>query len=85
MIIFMLFPEVSEIITIISSIHPVSGLGSFHFQGIIDFYFIFVQKMALLGQFLKNCEHDYFHFFSEVLGIITIILSYHPVLGPDSF
>ena len=26
-----------------------------------------------------------FIFFSKVLGIITIILSYHPVLGPDLF
>ena len=39
-------------------------LASFQFQGIMDgFFAIFVQKMALLGQFLKNCEHGYLHIF----------------------
>ena len=63
MIIFMLFPEILEIITIILGYHPVLGLGSFKFQGIIDFFSFFFKRMALLGQFLKNSEHDYFHIF----------------------
>ena len=44
MIIFLLFPELLEIITIILGYHPVLGLGSFQFKGIMDFFFFFFQK-----------------------------------------
>ena len=63
MIIFMLFPQMLEIIKIILGYHPVLGLGLFQFQRIIDFFHFFFKRMALLGQFLKNSEHDYFHIF----------------------
>ena len=44
MIIFMLFPEMLEIIKIVLGYHPVLGLGSFQVQGIIDFFSFFFQK-----------------------------------------
>ena len=35
-------------------------------------------KIAFLGQFLKNCEYDYFDFLPGDLNVMRFILSYNP-------